>query len=123
MRERNATQRMSAAPAWNKLGNIYKLPANAVAGTAESLLAALRASADAAGLQLSEGRISGFLISTKHQGSAVAYLRTDNVLGAAAAGEGIGIAADSTIYLPYPLHTDADFLYECSTDCFCAVFY
>ena len=123
-RQRNTTQRLSAAPEWNSHGNIYELPANAVAGTAESLLDALRDEATAKGNVLEEANIAGILISTQHGGNANCHLRTgDTGSGAADAGAGIGIVSDSTLYLPFPHFMTADLLYESTQPIYVAVFY
>ena len=123
-KQRNTTQRLSAAPEWNTLGNIYELPANAVAGTAESLLDALRAEATAKGNVLEEGNIEGILISTQHGGNANCHLRTaDTGTGAADTGAGIGIVKDSTLYLPFPHFMTAEVLYESTQPIYVAVFY
>lgn len=122
--QRNTTQRLSAAPEWNALGNIYELPANAVAGTAENFLDALRTEATAKGNDLEEGNIVGILISTQHGGNANCHLRTvDTGTGAADAGAGVGIVSDSTLYLPFPRFMTADLLYESTQPIYVAVFY
>lgn len=123
-RLRNVTQRVSLAPEWDSLGNIYELPANAVPGTAESLLDALRAEATAKGNILDEGSISGIIISTQHGGNANCHIRTaDTGSGAADSGAGIGIVKDSRVYLPFPHFLDTELLYETTVPIYVAVFH
>ena len=123
-RARNTTQRLSSAPQWGRLGNIYKLPANAVAGTAENVVGALRTEAAAQGKVLDEGEITGILISTQHGGNANCHIRTaDTGTGATDAGAGIGIVKDSTLYMPFPHLMVEDILYETTVPIYIAVFY
>ena len=123
-KQRNTTQRLSSSPAWNTLGNIYELPANAVGGTAESLLGALRTVAAAKSNDLKEGNISGILLSTKGGGMADCFLRTaDTGTGAADAGTGIHVVKDTTLYIPFPHFMATDLLYECAVEVYVAVFY
>ncbi len=123
-RSRNTTQRLSSAPQWGTLGNVYELPANAVAGTAESILGALRDEADAQGKNLDEGEVTGILISTQHGGNANCHIRTaDTGTGATDASAGIGIVKDSTLYLPFPHLMVEDLLYETTVPIYVAVFY
>lgn len=107
------SRRLGASPEIADLGDVYELPANAVAGTAESILDALKA----AGMT-NEAEVSGLLFSAP----AATYLRTAT-LGAAATATGIGLTAGERLYVPSPFSANNEWLYEAAAELFVAVFY
>jgi hypothetical protein len=102
--------RLSSAPEWGNYGDIVKLDANAVAGTAEDLRTELVANG-------MTNKPVGLLISAT---GGDLFLRTAT-LTAAGTGKGIKVASGQSLYIPYP--DDVALLYESATEAHVAVFY
>ncbi len=107
------SRRLGASPEIADLGDVYELPANAVAGTAESILDALTS----AGMT-NAAEVSGLLFSA----ADATYLRTSTI-GAASTGAGIGLATGERFYLPSPFSATNEWLYEAAAEIYVAVFY
>ena len=107
------SRRLGASPEIADLGDVYELPANAVAGTAESILDALTT----LGMP-KPAEVTGLLFSA----ADVTKLRTSTI-GAASTGAGIGLAAGERLYLPSPFAADNEWLYEAAAEIYVAVFY
>lgn len=123
MAQRNVSQRPSVAPELGKRGQVYSLPANAVAGTAEPIISAIRSAALANNIDLDEGRITGLLISTHKAGASNVHLRTNGVLGAGNTGTGIEVEPGDILYLPSPFQMNDPLLYETTVAFYVIVYY
>jgi len=110
--QRNTTQRVGSSPEWNINGDIFELPANAVAGTAESFVDAIKIAASAVGLSFDRTNVVGILVSVANSGNKYCYIRTTRVLGASATGKGIYIGTGQSLYLPFPRSGGVELLYE-----------
>ena len=107
------SRRLGASPEIADLGDVYEIPANAVAGTAESILDALKTVG-----MTNAAEVSGLMFSAP----AAVYLRTETI-GAAAASAGIALAAGERLYLPSPFSATNEWLYEAAAELYVAVFY
>ena len=119
---RNNANRVSLAPEFGAGSQVYELPANGAAGTAENLMEKLQAAATAANKDLKPGSISGILISVRATASVSVFLRT-SLLNAAATLHGIEIQAGENLYIPSPHGMDDPLLYEANAPLFVMVFY
>jgi len=114
--DKQINNRVTAAPELGPSSDIVIIPANAGAGTAESLMAAIKARyAAATALELDAGGISGLLFCP----GGAAFLRTTKT----GAASGVPVATGERFYIPNPTNMTNDLQYECASACVVMVFH